>query len=121
MKARKLLPSRDESPAIRIDVLPFDQKMYMVWHEAVGKNCKAFVDAGAQKLPVDDVGTIARDEYEASLACAKRQEILVNADVVECLEMFGLVCEHVEWGANGTPVRRNRTLRPKSAKAGHYV
>ena len=114
MKRRELLRSCDEPAAIRVRCLSFHEKMNVVWHEAVRKNCKSFVNRGAQKLLVYGLGTMARQKDVATFERAEREEVSMRAEIIECLEMFRLAGDHIARRASRMPrSRRGDEVRLK--------
>jgi len=103
VKRRKLFRSRNEPAAIRIRRLSLHEKMNVVWHKAVRKNCESFVNRCAQELPVDGVGTFVSQEDAATFECAERKEISMRAKVIEGLEMFRLAGDHIGRRASRMP------------------
>ena len=83
--------------------MSFHEKMDVVGHEAVRKNCKSFVNRGAQELLMRGVGTFVRQEDMATFERAEREEISMRAEVVEGLEMFRLAGDHVALRARRVP------------------
>jgi hypothetical protein len=69
--------------------------MNVAWHEAVRKNCKSFVNRGAQKLLVYGLGTVARQKDVATFERAEREEVSMKAEIIEGLEMFRLAGDHI--------------------------
>ena len=83
----------------------------MIGHEAVRKNCKPFIDRGAQELRMHAVDAFVCYEKLIPFERAERQEISMEANVVERLEMFRLARDHAKRLASGAP---------GPAKAGRY-
>jgi hypothetical protein len=93
--------------------------MNVVWHKAVRKNGKRFVNRRAQKSLVHRVNAFVRQEDLATFERAEREEVSMGAKVIEGLEMFRLAGDqHSAAGkSNATVVTRRRG----PAKAGHYA
>jgi hypothetical protein len=114
VEGRELLRSCDESSAIRISCFCFHQQMHMVWHEAVRKNCKSFVNRCAQELPMHGVGTFAVHEDASTFERAKREEISMRAEIIERPETFRLAGDHIaRWASRMPPPSRGDEVRLK--------
>ena len=114
VKPRVLLGARDEHPTIGVLSLAFDEQVNMIGHEAVRNNFDAPLDSGASDLRTNKIDSIGFDEQAIAVVPAKREEILVESDVVEGLETFGSIGAHALTGARHGP----HEFGP--AKAGHY-
>jgi len=72
----------------------------VVWHEAVRDYGKLQCGRGALDLRTNETDGAGLFEQSMPLMCAEREEILVQTDVVEGLQVFGV---HAREGANGGP------------------
>ena len=61
--------------------------MKVVWHKAVGNNCKPFIVGGAQDLRASHINARLIHEQLSPVIRAECQEISVKTDVIESLQM----------------------------------
>jgi hypothetical protein len=99
-----------ESFQIGVVLLSLEEEMDVIGHDAVHKNCDPFVRADALKLIEYEVHNHGIGEDSHPIQGANRQEIPLNADVLEAgnptwTRYAVLVSEQVE-GHVGGAVRR---------------
>jgi hypothetical protein len=68
--------------------------MEMIGHEAVGNSREPLFGAGTLKLLPDQIHILGRGEVRRAVMCAEREEISIEATVIELAEMMR-VMRHV--------------------------
>jgi hypothetical protein len=90
----QLLGPTDEGEEVGSVVRPDHNKMDMVGHVAEGKNFKALLPRGAQKLQRNERDGAVVREVTLPTMCDERQEIPKRTEIVEVLKMAWAPRDH---------------------------
>jgi hypothetical protein len=94
LESGTLFRARNESKTVRVLGHTLNEKVDVIWHEAVRGNCELFFCCDVLELRQDAIDHSGICEEVLSTVTAERQRIAVQPRVVETLQMTGPVICH---------------------------